>query len=404
MTNPFQPPSDSNVPSMESFLRSQPQPEVRSEAPLKFVADADLTTEQTNVIDFAVNWALGILPDEVKQQCSPQMLTIGGLAGTGKTTISRKIRERISQHLETATAAFTGRAVSVLRRKGISDAVTLHSLMYWPEVDAKGNLKFTKKDHLDVGVVEVDEASMVNLDQHRDLLSFGVKVLYIGDHGQLEPIGDNPKLMASPNLVLEEIHRNAGAIAEFAHRLRRHNTFFPIVVNDQVRVTTTSNFLSAALEADVAIVGFNKTRHQVNRFVRERRGFTSPLPEEGEQVICLQNNRQWNVYNGLILNVTRVIKTKGDYHIFNAEDDLGNKWMGMPTFVEQYGKNDLTKDYNLQKNRLFFDFAYCLTCHKAQGGEWARVAVMEEHSSGWDVTKWNYTAASRPYKHLTWCH
>jgi exodeoxyribonuclease-5 len=389
---------------MESFLRSQPQHEARSIAPLKYVSDDALTPEQTRVIDFAVNWALGILPDEVKQQCPSQVLTIGGLAGTGKTTISRKIRERISEHLETATAAFTGRAVSVLRRKGITDAVTLHSLMYWPKKDSKGNLKFTKKEHLDVGVVGVDEASMVNLDQHRDLLSFGVKVLYIGDHGQLEPIGDNPKLMASPNLVLEEIHRNAGAIAEFAHRLRRHNTFFPFVVNDQVRVAKIDDFLPAALEADVAIVGYNKTRHRVNQFVRENRGFSLPLPEVGERVICLQNNRHWNVYNGLILTVTRVIKTNNEYHVFNAEDDLGNKWLGLPTFLEQYGKNDLTKDYNLQKNRLYFDFAYCLTCHKAQGGEWARVAVMEEHNSSWDVTKWNYTAASRPYEHLTWCH
>ena len=36
---------------------------------------------------------------------------------------------------------------------------------------------------------------MVNRIQHMDLLSFGVPILYVGDMGQLAPIGDDPNLM-----------------------------------------------------------------------------------------------------------------------------------------------------------------------------------------------------------------
>ena len=42
-----------------------------------------------------------------------------------------------------------------------------------------------------------------------DLLSFGLPVLFVGDHGQLEPIGTSAGLMADPHVRLETIHRQA---------------------------------------------------------------------------------------------------------------------------------------------------------------------------------------------------
>src|SRR5262249_10163387 len=54
--------------------------------------------------------------------------TLGGYAGTGKTTVIRTLTERLSDY---AVCAFTGKAANVLRRKDVP-ATTIHSLIYTP--------------------------------------------------------------------------------------------------------------------------------------------------------------------------------------------------------------------------------------------------------------------------------
>ena len=72
-----------------------------------------------------------------------------------------------------------------------------------------------------------------------DLLTFGLPIIAVGDHGQLEPITDEKEevvlrskdgkrervppfnLMANPDITLETIHRNAGEIAWFAEHVRK---------------------------------------------------------------------------------------------------------------------------------------------------------------------------------------
>jgi exodeoxyribonuclease-5 len=47
------------------------------------------------------------------------------------------------------------------------------------------------------------------------------------------------------------------------------------------------------------------------------------------------------------------------------------------------------------------DFGYAITCHKSQGSEWDHVLVLDE-SFGNDKARWQYTAATRASKTLTW--
>jgi ATP-dependent exoDNAse (exonuclease V) alpha subunit len=51
-----------------------------------------------------------------------------------------------------------------------------------------------------------------------------------------------------------------------------------------------------------------------------------------------------------------------------------------------------------------FDYAYAITCHKAQGGEWPGVLVMEGRfgRDEDDRRRWCYTAASRAQEKLYW--
>ncbi|MFN9959486.1 MAG: hypothetical protein ACK55I_40875, partial [bacterium] len=62
---------------------------------------------------------------------------------------------------------------------------------------------------------------MVGKTIYEDLRSFGKPLIFVGDHGQLEPIGDDFNLMREPDYRLETIHRNAGEIAHFAEYVRQ---------------------------------------------------------------------------------------------------------------------------------------------------------------------------------------
>src|SRR5262249_28085504 len=42
-----------------------------------------------------------------------------------------------------------------------------------------------------------------------------------------------------------------------------------------------------------------------------------------------------------------------------------------------------------------FDWAYCVTAHKAQGDEWPDVLVFEQHCRHWCHRRWACPAASR---------
>ena len=58
----------------------------------------------------------------------PQLFRLFGYAGTGKTTLAKKIAEDVDGSV--AFAAFTGKAALVMRSKGCGDARTIHSLIY----------------------------------------------------------------------------------------------------------------------------------------------------------------------------------------------------------------------------------------------------------------------------------
>jgi exodeoxyribonuclease-5 len=111
-----------------------------------------------------------------------------------------------------------------MRQKGIEDARTIHSVIYTPNPNEDGTVTFLLRPRYELADIDgflVDETSMVSKQLHRDMLSFGKPIIFVGDHGQLPPVGDDVYLMADPDYKLEEIHRNAGPIAHFAGQLRK---------------------------------------------------------------------------------------------------------------------------------------------------------------------------------------
>ena len=126
---------------------------------------------------------------------------VGGFAGTGKTTI---VSHLVNTWSRVAVAALCGKAAHVLRQKG-AEAKTIHSLIYSP-YELNGKIHFRRKTKVDASIFVIDEASMIDHLLLQDLLWFGIPVLFIGDHGQLEPIGTNPNLMKEPKVKLVNFH------------------------------------------------------------------------------------------------------------------------------------------------------------------------------------------------------
>src|SRR5579872_2082087 len=142
---------------------------------------------------------------------TPQVFRLFGYAGTGKTTLARHIADDAGG--EVKFAAFTGKAASVMRGKGCKGASTIHGLIYRARESGEEIPSFDLWDEAPASKAEliiIDECSMVDSELGRDLLSFGVPVLVLGDPAQLPPIqGGGFFTEAEPDAMLTEVHRQA---------------------------------------------------------------------------------------------------------------------------------------------------------------------------------------------------
>lgn len=329
-----------------------------------------------------------------------QVITMGGYAGTGKSTIlSTLVKALKNKGLSFAVGAYTGKATNVLRKKGL-DASTIHSLIYRPLTDSSGETTWHLMDRYEMpfrmdGFI-IDEASMVSKEIHDDLCSFGLPIIYVGDHGQLEPIGSKFNLMQNPMFRLETVHRNAGEIAHFAQHLRQGNSASTFDAKELVQIVDEDVLEDRHLASvDQIIVAFNKTRVKLNNRVRKEKKIDFTFIAKGEKVICLRNNRASGLFNGMQGIVNKIHKNER----FDFTSD-GVFFGHVKYDPDQFGKENNQFEFKQEANP--FDYAYAITCHKAQGDQFGNVIVYEQKCDNWDHVRWSYTAASRAVNGLIW--
>ncbi len=365
-------------------------------------------------------------------QTSP-FLTLGGYAGTGKTTLIAYLRKALTEHDSDATVAFcayTGKATRVLQNKlrerraaRRGDSVsTIHSLIYTTEEGPGRVPRWIRKDKLDRSLIIVDEASMVDEAIWKDLLSFGIPILAVGDHGQLPPIGGRFNLMAEPVLRLERIFRQEAdsPIIDVA-TLARETGVLPVrdygpgVAKLDRALPETGQTVQDMLEnwrpELLVLCGYNATRVKLNQGIREMRDMVGPKPQSGDRVVCLRNNRTKHLFNGMLGQIVRVAPAMGEdgRAWYEAEIELEGEDYTYSGYIfrEQFGANETVKDVppapDGERGDLW-DFGYALTVHKAQGSQAPRVLVFEERfarSTEEDWRRWLYTAVTRAETELT---
>ena len=324
---------------------------------------------------------------------------------TGKTTL---LGDVISTDLGLKPAhilyvAYTGKAAQVMRTKGM-DAHTIHSSIYDYEIDEKFDMQQMLKDHLgNIKLIVVDEASMADIDIRKDMESFGIPIIYVGDKGQLDPVGGakGTNIMSYPDINLDEIMRqeaDSGII--IASQICRQGHKIPMgqLGKDFKKFPRTArNDMKLLNWADVVLCGLNKTRSAVNRQIRKHRGYEGDIPQEGERVVCLKNNRLAKVNNGLTGKVIHV------------DDDLENKNYFYMDFLadgetEEVSLKVAKESFNgsvpdrPRKDICYFDFGYCLSVHKSQGSEFPNVVLIEERMTSTNIKehrRWLYTGITR---------
>lgn len=377
-----------------------------------------LTSDQQIVHDAIIQYALA--PKRTH-------ITVGGYAGTGKTTVTAQtvLKLRSLGLSNVGFCCYTGKASSVLRGKLVAAGVvmgdaycgTIHSLIYNPVMDKQGRIaRFDRVPGIPQKLIIVDEASMVNEDIWTDLLSYNVPIIAVGDHGQLPPIEGDFNLMETPMLKLEKIHRQSegNPIIKLATMAREtgdipfgvHGTgvFRGAMKDDKV---IENGIKYDTLRSTLYLSGFNKTRNRINARVREALGYTGS-PKVGEKVICLRNNREIQIFNGLLGRVEMCADFDRLRYVMRVQMENGIRFEGV-VLREQFGAEKTLLDHpevkpHEKKDTNLFDFGYCLTVHKAQGSEADSVLLFEERSQYMDDEQWRrwfYTGVTRAKKYLT---
>ena len=385
-----------------------------------------------------------------------------GYAGTGKTTITSLAIEALGLQPMTPGglggvlfAAFTGKAVLVMTRKG-TPAQTIHSLIYRnseasPEeierVTAElaalegdlprmgpaergfasaqiAQLKL-RLDHIhepqfvlnpqsdlrDADLLVLDEVSMVGKQMAEDLLAFGKPILVLGDPGQLPPIGEKSFFTDSePDVMLTDIHRQASdsPILRLATMARQGQPIpFGGFDENVWKMSQRDVMPGQLLNGGQVICGRNATRRRLNMAMKQAAGFGADYPTgAGEKIICLRNRNDLGLINGMFLTLTDVRAHPHNPRAFRAaiqtEDGLvipGEQefWRGEYEDHVLFDPNRNRNEWLARRGLIETSWGYAITCHKAQGSSFGTVVVFDEGfgRNAEEYNRWLYTAITR---------
>jgi exodeoxyribonuclease V len=337
----------------------------------------------------------------------PKLFRLFGYAGTGKTTLARKIAEGVEG--DVAFGAFTGKAALVMRAKGCAEARTIHSLIYRASETETGEPSFVLNEDSAVArskLVIIDECSMVDAELGRDLLSFGKPVLVLGDPGQLPPVkGGGFFTSAEPDVMLTEVHRQAAdnPILRLSMLVREGKRLSPGAYGESQIVKRAEIDSDMATKANQLLVGLNRTRRAYNMRMRELFGRAGEFPEAGDKLVCLKNNHKKGLLNGGIWLVKSTAATRKKKLLMNviSEDDPAEKPRRIGVLPEFFQGLEETLPPVVRKDSDEFDYGYALTVHKAQGSQWDNVILFDEsYAFREHRARWLYTGITRAAKRL----
>lgn len=344
-----------------------------------------------------------------------QVFRVFGFAGTGKTTLAIEFARELGFGA-VRFAAYTGKAASVLRAKKCKTATTIHQLAYNPEGE-EWNKKteqfdpvFSKKSIFleNLKLIVLDECSMLDESTAKDLMAFGRPILVLGDPAQLPPLGSAGYFTHSkefptdkPDVLLTEIHRQAkdSPILQMATdvRLGKGLKLGSYGNSKVVRGSFDETPYNSEFQT---ICGTNRLRAILNEDARDALGFEGDIPQVGEKLVCLRNDKTLELLNGEIYTVTKSEPMKDDRYVLLSLLDSGGVQKEVKAWLSCLRGEDMkSKPYKERCWAQEFNYGYALTCHKSQGSQYDHTLVMDEsYCFQEDAQRWLYTALTRAAK------
>jgi len=374
-----------------------------------------------------------------------QVYRLGGYAGTGKSTLAKEVNAMVDGRA--LPCAYTGKAASVIAKKGLPGATTIHSLIYTPAGDGKQRVReleaelallervedkslglakrlqavrrsleearqnsgpqFVLKEESavsDAPLIILDEASMVSERMAEDLLSFGVRVLVMGDPAQLPPVKGNGYFTAGKwDTMLTEVHRQAQGdpIIEIATLVRQGKYPKLGTWGERCRVVESVSAREACAH-DQVLCGTNNKRRSINARHRQLDGRSGYFPNAGERLVCLKNDREQGLLNGTLWTcVTNTFEPDPDESCvyLRIEPEEGGVAIGVPALADIFVDPAQEPDWRSRGQQ--FDYGYALTVHKSQGSAWDSVLLFDDWMRRETHRQWLYTGITRAAEELT---
>lgn len=307
-------------------------------------------------------------------------ISLQGYPGTGKTYIITKIVEEFTE-LNILYIAYTGKAVDNLMAKGVK-CDTISSAFYKVRKDTQ-ELEFELKSCNELDdkwdVVIIDEFSQLNQSMVNDLLSFGIKFIFVGDYGQIGPVkGNSTSYLRNADYILEEIVRQKedSGILKLSREFRKTRKLpaYGKYTKDVILIPRNRVSSEIILKSDQCICGTNATRDKWNNIIRKARKRVDYLPEPGERLISIKNMKHVQVDGRMIINGTTgtCVSTKdtpNGYFIMQFKPDWSDKSVVLRVDKSDFLGKKPSQDMNLAR----FEWGYVITVNKAQGSEWDNV-------------------------------
>lgn len=363
------------------------------------VGELTLVPEQRQAVRFALSHRLSII--------------LGG-AGSGKTTLIRAIAAQYGNESRRVLCAPTGKAARNLTERTGCVARTIHSALgMHPNDDFLSPVIWEN-----VGLVIVDEASMVSLEMLAGILCTvreDCRIVLLGDCNQLLSVGSGnvlPDLLRLdvPHVCLKTNHRQEGSstgllrnVVEFSNMHRVHDlTFdnsFVLKELDESAVQRTLVEEAATrylVGEDVQVLSpYNRaTQLSVDKLNTVLRNRINPPAEgkeelryggkvfrEGDRVIITKNDRERNCSNGDV----------GIFHALGLGEEIWGYCIDLP--------DGRCPAWQFDEGMDHLSLAYALTVHKVQGSESDTILLpLTDSFSNMLYRNLLYTAISRGKK------
>lgn len=331
-----------------------------------------------------------------------------GDAGTGKSTTMHALREAHEAHGLTVIGTSTGgKASAVLMADAGIESRNLAKL--------NADIENGKTTLDDKTVIVLDEAGMTDSREMAKLTEkadeVGAKVILVGDHKQLQPVGAGEtfrhvaEAIGSARLEDNQRQRNEwerGAVKEMSQgeagaalakyekndRVSIEKTHLKAV--DEIAQRQVENIKEVGAEKTVAIAGTNQTVNQVNEAIREK------LKEGGElqdaKTLSTQGNKGQK---------QEIELAQGDRVLIKAGDKDGRFTNGDTATVQKVDEKANTVTITLDRTKETIEIkasdtqlkhGYAITTHASQGSTYERATV---HLTAQTSREMSYVQSSR---------